>query len=126
MTSSQAEIDWAEAEVVDGRLVVGLAGEPSAAWVKRAKAVLERLERPGSGWGSVKVTTKKIEVDGLAEGQENALRHFVDSIVQQANADLAEDEDEQDDDEGGAVSESDARMTEAFRAFAPQDESESD
>ena len=49
----QASIDWASAEVKGGDLEVAVAGEPNAKWAKRVEAILERLERPGSGWGKV-------------------------------------------------------------------------
>ena len=52
----QASIDWASAEVEGGDLTVALTGEPNAEWAKRVQAIVERLERSGSAWGTVKVT----------------------------------------------------------------------
>jgi hypothetical protein len=60
----------------------------------------------------------------VPQGSEDALHHFLESAVLQANVDLRpeEDDDASSDDER---SEDDQRMTDAFRAFAathPEDE----
>jgi hypothetical protein len=110
----QATIDWASAEVSGGDLTVALEGEPNAAWGERVQAIVERLDRPASGWGAVKVGKAKVRVEAIAAGAEEDLRHLLDGAVQQANADFAP---EADDDEGEA-SEADAAMTETFRSFA--------
>jgi hypothetical protein len=110
----QATIDWASAEVRGGDLTVALEGEPNAAWGERVQAIVERLDRPASGWGAVKVGKAKVRVEAIAAGAEEDLRHLLDGAVQQANADFAP---EADDDEGEA-SEADAAMTETFRSFA--------
>ena len=113
----RAFIDWASAEVKDGELTVALCGEPNAAWAKRAQAVVERLQRPGSGWGATKVTKSRIRVQDVAAGAEDDLRHVLDGAVQQANADYAAPE-EADDAGDGERSDADGAMTEAFRSFA--------
>jgi hypothetical protein len=118
----QATIDWASAEVNGGDLTVALDGEPNAAWGERVQAIVERLDRPASAWGAVKVGKAKVRVEAIAAGAEKDLRHLLDGAVQQANADFAP---EVEDDEGEA-SEADAAMTETFRSFAgePPDDDE--
>jgi hypothetical protein len=113
----QASIDWASAAVSDGDLTVELAGEPSADWAQRVQAVVERLERAGSGWGATKVTKTRIQVKAVTAGAEDDLRHLLDSAVQQANADFAAPEDEGDGDE---PSEADGAMMETFRSFSDE------
>lgn len=113
----QASIDWSSAEVRGGDLIVALAGEANAEWAERVQAIVERLDRPSSGWGATKVTKAKLKVEGVSAGAEEDLRLLLDSAVQQANADYAP-EDEGDGDDG--PSEADAAMTEAFRAFADE------
>lgn len=113
----QASIEWASAEVKDGELTVALTGEPNAAWAKRAQAVVERLQRPASGWGATKVTKARIRVQDVVAGAEDDLRHVLDGAAQQANADYAAPEDADDADDGER-SEADGAMTEAFRSFA--------
>jgi hypothetical protein len=112
----QASIDWASAVVKDGDLTVELAGEASADWAKRVQAVLERLERPGSAWGTTKVTKARVQVEAVAAGAEQDLRLLLDGAVQQANADFAPEDD--DDGGGDERSEADIAMTEAFRSFS--------
>ena len=114
----QASIDWASATVKDGDLTVALAGEPSADWAQRVQAVLERLERPGSGWGATKVTKTGIKVKAVTAGAEDDLRHLLDGAVQQANADFAPPEEADAGD--GELSEADSAMTEAFRSFSDE------
>jgi hypothetical protein len=110
----QASIDWASAEVKGGDLTVALAGEPNSEWAKRVEAILDRLERPRSGWGATKVGKAHVKVEAVTAGAEEDLRHLLDSAVQQANADFAPAEEPGQDATG---SEEDAAMTEAFRSF---------
>jgi hypothetical protein len=109
-------IDWSAAEVRDGRLRVPYSDQPSKAWVAAFERVAERLDRTGSGWGEVSASRKGIEVDGVAEGEEAGLRHFLESALLQANA--VEGSEDGDDGEEEALSDADRRMTETFRAFA--------
>jgi hypothetical protein len=113
----QASIDWASAEVRGGDLTVALAGEANAEWAKRVQAIVERLDRPGSGWGATKVTKAKVTVEAVSAGAEDDLRHLLDGAVQQANADYAP---EVQDDAGDGPSEEDSAMTDAFRSFADE------
>jgi hypothetical protein len=113
----ETQIDWSSATVDEGRLTVALAGAPSSDWAKRVEAVLDRLHSGGSGWGTIKVTNKKLTVDGVTKGCESDLRHLLESAVLQANADLAPDDDDKGED--GERSPEDEQMTDAFRAFAP-------
>jgi hypothetical protein len=114
----QASIDWASAAVKDGDLTVAFAGEPSSEWAQRVQAILERLDRPGSGWGAVKVTKTRVQVKAVSAGAEDDLRHLLNSAVQQANADFAAPEES--DDAGDELSEADSAMTEAFRSFSDE------
>jgi hypothetical protein len=112
----ESALDWSSASVDDGRLTVAVTGDVPTGWTKRVKRVVERLERPGSRWGAVKVTTKEVRVDNVAPGAEPDLHHFLESVVLQANTDLRDDEDgDGPDDER---SERDQQMTKAFRSLA--------
>jgi hypothetical protein len=106
------EIDWASAEVRDGALSVTLTGSASDEWRNRLEAILSRLDHSGNPWGRIHPTKRRVKVDGLAEGDEDRLRHFLEAAIQQTNADLAAPDPEPVD--GG--SDADQRMTEAFRA----------
>ena len=111
----ESALDWSSASVDDGRLTVPVIGDVPTGWTKRVKRVVERLERPGSRWGAVKVTTKEVRVDDVAPGAEHDLHHFLESVVLQANTDLRDDQEGGPDDER---SERDQQMTEAFRSLA--------
>ena len=115
--TDEIRIDWGSALVDGGRLTVPLAGKPSSEFKTQLADVIERLHRGGSAWGEVKVTKSRLRVDAVADGAEGDLRHFLESAVLQANANLAADEDD-DAAAGDERSEADERMTDAFRGFA--------
>jgi hypothetical protein len=104
------EIDWTTAKVDDGGLVVALSEPGSSKWRTRASTAVAALTRPGHPWGKVAVKKRGFVVAGVTEGHEDDVRHFLESIVLQANGrEKARDEADADD--------PDARMTAAFRAF---------
>jgi hypothetical protein len=124
---AEPELDWSTAEVHDSTLSVRLDGEPPRDW----RATFERTAAllGANDWDSVRLKKRGIEVSGLTQGNEEKLRHYLESIVQEANAAHApEQDDERDADarsgdhvegaaETGAAS-PDAEMTERFRSFA--------
>ena len=116
MSPGVIAIDWSAAEVRDGRLRVPYSDRPSKAWVAAFERVAERLERTGSGWGELSASRKGVEVEGVTEGEEPGLRHFLESALLQANA--VEGSDDEDGDDEEELSGADRRMTETFRAFA--------
>jgi hypothetical protein len=109
------EIDWSQASVDGGSLTVPFAGRTPKKWTDRLQDVAASLARGGRGWGDVSVGRKKLRVDEVTPGCEADLRHFLESAVYQANADVPV---EGEDDAGDERSDADQRMTDAFRAFA--------
>jgi hypothetical protein len=119
--SERREIDWGSTEIEDATLTVELTGSPSKAWKARFDNVLALLDTPHSSWGKVHLTKKGIKVADLQQGSESELRHFLESIVLQANSDTEPDTPQQDDqetrqDEPGA----DEQMARTFRSFAAE------
>jgi hypothetical protein len=115
------ELDWASASVKDGELSVDVAGTPNAEWTRGLESIVERLYRPGSGWGEVKIAKATLRVASVSPGSETDLRHFLDSAVLQVNTNFAPDEEgEADDDEGGSPD--DREMTDVFRSFSSDDD----
>ena len=117
------QIDWASAQMKDGRLTVELTGKGTKAWRARFENVLRLLDTPHSTWGDVRLNKNVVKVTEVQQGEESGLRHFLESIVLQANSDTqpqalgsaheSEKEDsKQDDDEQTAA---------RFRAFAQED-----
>ena len=114
----QAQLDWSTANVSEGRLAVAFDERPDSEWVDRLRAVVERIERPGSAWGTIKVKRRRVKVADVKPGAEDELRVFLEGAVLQTNADFRPDEAEQPG-EGGERSEADETMTARFRSFAP-------
>jgi hypothetical protein len=121
---SEPHLDWSEAEVKNGRLTVSLAGDPPRGWNDTFERTAQLL---GHGeWGDLKLKKHSVRAEGVRPGSEERLRHFLESVVLQANAthevsesESPEDPDESEDrsDEGEHDDSADAEMTERFRSF---------
>jgi hypothetical protein len=116
----ETHIDWGSASVHDGQLTVPLTGKPSREWRERVQSVLERLHQGGTDWGAITVGKKKVTVEEVGAGSESDLRHLLESAVLQANADVEADDDTSDEDDERSAA--DHRATDAFRAFAENQE----
>jgi hypothetical protein len=117
----QRDIDWGSANVEGATLTVELTGASSKAWKQRFESVLALLQTPHSRWGEVGLDKRAIQVTEVQRGTETELRHFLESIVLQVNAELPQSEEAQQDAQETPVDEeaqSDRWMTVAFRAFA--------
>src|SRR5438270_13005168 len=114
---SEAKLNWSTAKVDDSALRVDLDGEIPSGW-KESFDTVARLLAGSSDWGEVSLKKKKtVCVSGVSEGSEERLRHFLESVVEQANADQrpddsereesdeAADEDEDEDEDEGDASE---------------------
>ncbi len=121
---AMARLDWSTAEVRDGKLTVKFAGDPPKRWKDAFNSTAALLG--GRDVGHVELDKGKAHVDGVTPGNEERTRHLLESVVQQANSALADDEDaEQGESEGDNGGESpDAEMTQRFRSFAAEDERE--
>lgn len=118
----QPSLDWSTAEVQDGALTVKIAGDPPDGWKDSFTSTAALLG--GRDIGTVQLRKGSARVDRATPGNEERIRHLLESAVQQANAahDKTEDDEERKDSgersEGDGVS-VDAEMTERFRSFAP-------
>jgi hypothetical protein len=123
----QASLNWSSAEVKNGVLSVGLDGERPKGWNKTFAATTAMLGGGGT-WEKVELRKDRIKVSGVAPGMEDKLRHYLESVVLQANADHApETEDDSDEDGEGQEAEAgqddsgddpDSDLTSRFKAFA--------
>jgi hypothetical protein len=119
---SDVKLNWSSATVTDGKLTVELDGDRPRGWKKSFEKTV-RLLGAGGNWGEVRVKKGQIHLSRLTPGDEEKVRHFLDSIVTQANAAHPASEsdsdatDRQPPDESGP----DAEMTKQFRAFAEPD-----
>ena len=84
----------------------------------------------GGDWGEVELKKGSVQVSGVTPGNQDKLRHYLESIVQEANATHVSDEDDSDSESEGSEAKEgqdsddesppspDAEMTERFRSFA--------
>jgi hypothetical protein len=120
------QIEWDSTQIEHGTLTVELTGSGSKAWKARFENVLALLDTPHSGWGEVHLTKKTIKVADLQQGSESELRHFLESVLLQANSDTQpdtaqRDDDGEDDQERGEKDhkrDPEGQMTATFRGFA--------
>jgi hypothetical protein len=127
---SEPRLDWGTASVSDGELAVGIDGDVSKPW-KNAFETTAKLLGHGE-WMDVALKKQRVRVTGVSPGSEDKLRHFLEGVVQQANADCFEDEDEgeaqnseaeaqeREQDAENDEREADSEMTERFRSFSGQ------
>jgi hypothetical protein len=118
---AEAKLNWASAQVSDGALKVELDGELEKGWKDSFNTTVRLL---GNGdWDEVELKKGSIRVSGVTPGTEDKLRHYLESVVAQANASQAPPEEEatEGDDENATTDEDDggpdAEMTARFRAF---------
>jgi hypothetical protein len=123
--SEEIRLDWSSAEVQDGRLVIALEGKPEKAW-KEAFARTTRLLNRGK-WDEVTVKRGSVVLQPITPGEEDRVRHFLESVVFQANSatattqegdDPPSDEAESAGDEEAREDSEDQQMTERLRSFA--------
>lgn len=121
---TQLQLDWSSAEVSDGKLTVGLTDKPPKEW----KATFEKtaaLLNHGS-WESITLKHGEIKVGTVATGEEERVKHLLESAVLEANAavagedavfdpDTSEEPDE--DDRQPEDASPDEELTGRFRAF---------
>ena len=127
---SDVTLNWSTAKVEDSKLAVALDGELPSGWKDSFDAVA-RLLASSADWGEVSLKKQSVRVADVSEGSEERLRHFLESVVAQANADHTPDDSETDDeddadgdDEGGDDDSDDAspdaEMSDRFRSFSDQ------
>jgi hypothetical protein len=125
---SDVTLNWSTAKVEDSKLTVDLDGELPSGWKDSFDAVA-RLLASSAEWGEVSLKGKKsVRVADVSDGSEERLRHFLESVVAQANADHTPDDSDRDEDaedeedEGGDddrdAASPDDEMSERFRSFS--------
>ena len=106
-------------------LRVELRGERPKGWDKTFAATATMLGG-GGDWDEVELKKDQVSVTRVQAGVEDKLRHFLESVVQQSNADHRPEEDEEgeeqesreDEDEQDSGDDSDSDLTARFRSFA--------
>ncbi len=116
-------LKWETAEVDGTKLKVALGGTVDKAWRLSFETTVALLgERE---WGEVALKKQKVRVSDVEPGSEEKLRHFLETVVLQANASRGPDEDEAGDGLDAERAEGEdygrAEMTERFRSFAEEE-----
>ena len=120
---SEAKLDWSTAKVKEAKLTVDVVGDIPSGWKDSFDTTARLLGRSGD-WGEVSLKGKKgVTVADVTPGSEDRLRHFLESVVEQSNADHRQDDDDEEerDDEQDEPDEDagpDAEMSDRFRSFA--------
>jgi hypothetical protein len=123
----RTKLDWSTAEVHGGILAVALDGKPPKEWIARFESTVQLLNH--GSWEKVELKKREISVKTITVGEEDRVRHFLESAVLEANGAVASDESDTDlDDAGGDDDDAasrqdgpDTEMTKRFRAFASID-----
>ncbi len=119
----EVTLDWSAAQVKNAKLTVPLEGDVPKGWKTSFEATAKLLG--GKAWGEIVVKKGNVQVSDVEPGSEDKLRHHLEAVVQQANADHEPDDGEEDegpdedDSEAGAGDEDedpDAEMTRRFRS----------
>jgi hypothetical protein len=114
-------LNWAEAHVEDAKLTVSLEGEMPSGWKKSFENTVRLLG--SGGWDKIEVKKQTVRVANVSPGDEDKLRHYLEGVVEQANAAHRADEDraaQSGDDRETSREGPDAEMTERFRGFADE------
>lgn len=115
-------LQWSAAEVNDGVLMIPIEGDRPKGWKRKFEQVVTVLG--GGPSGEVVCKSGSVRVSAVVEGSEESLHHFLEAVIQETNSALgAGDEPGEPDDDGEGpaeqdVDDADARLTDAFRAFA--------
>jgi hypothetical protein len=90
--SAEPLIDWGAADIDEGVLSVTLKGDIPKGWSRRFSSLVSLLEQGSSGWGEIAIHKSTITVADIQQGSEDDLRHLLESVVMQANADFEQPE----------------------------------
>jgi hypothetical protein len=114
------EIEWNSARFGNRVLTVELSGKGSKEWNSRFATVLSLLDPRHDDWGEAKLIKNRIRVADVRQGAEHELRHFLESVVLQANSDVEPEGASHvagDDPDGEPANAVDEQMTATFRSF---------
>ena len=114
------QLDWSSAEVSDARLTVGFSEKAPKKWRTAFARAVSLLSH--DTWEVSELKPQSVRVSPVRLGEEERVRHFLESAVLEANATLVgEDElfdaDVEDEEEADEPS-PDEELTARFRAFA--------
>jgi hypothetical protein len=119
-------LDWSTAEVSEGTLTIALDEKPPKEW----RAVFIRTAALlGAGSWDVSLHAKRgsVEIATVRPGDEERVRQFLEGVMLEANARVADEPEPADEGDGPETDESmserspDEALTASFREFADED-----
>jgi hypothetical protein len=124
---SDLQLDWSTAEVSEGKLTVSLDDKPGGQWVASFERTATLLDH--GTWPEITLKKRQIIVKQVEPGTEERLRFFLESVIQEANAEQGSDQEEDSADEpeedeapegedSQAEDDPDTEMTDRFQSFA--------
>jgi hypothetical protein len=127
------QLEWSNAEVKNGTLRVPLTDKPAKEWRASFTGVAALLNH--GTWQIVELKHGGVRVGPVAPGEEERVKHFLESAVLDANTTLASEEelfdtsvsdsDERGENNADEPASPDVQLTGRFRAFAEEgDESQ--
>ncbi len=121
---SEINLKWSSAKVKDAELTVDLEGKASSAWTHSFDDTVRLLG--GGEWGRVRIKKGTVHVEAIAPGEEDKVRFFLESVVNQANATQhANESEEASDAEDDGATGVDAEMAERFRSYSGSEDEQS-
>lgn len=125
--SDEVKLDWSSAEVRDGKLVIAIEGKPQKGWADAFERTTHLLNH--GRWEEVKLKKRNVQIQSVAPGEEDAVHHFLESVVLQANSAIearatsasTEDTNGSKDKEAPEAPE-DQEMTNRLRSFAEDED----
>jgi hypothetical protein len=119
--SEEVKLDWSSAEVHEGKLVIALEGEQPDGWADVFERTANLLNQ--GTWDKIKLKKGEVRIKPVGPGEEERVRHFLESVVLEANSATAPgDVDARDGDanrsRGTEASSEDQQATERLRSYA--------
>jgi hypothetical protein len=121
--NDDVRLDWSSIEVHDGKLAVALVGQQPKGWADAFERTA-RLLNPGT-WKKVKLKRGEVRIKPVTPGEEERVKHFLESLVLEANSAIASKNATADEDEAGGAHEpqmhkrsEDQQVTERLRSLA--------
>ena len=117
-SNQDVKLDWSSAEVHDGKLAVVLDGKPKKEWKDAFERTVRLLNR--GTWDEVTLKKGRVSLQSIQPGDEDRVRHFLESVVLEANSALAATDEPDDGEAKGSEGEDpeDREMAERLRSFA--------
>ncbi len=115
----EIKLNWNSANVKDAELTVELDGDAPSEWKQSFEHTVRLLG--GGDWGRVRIKKNAVRVPAISAGDEEKVRFFLESVVEQANSNQHRERPEEADGAKDDATGPDAEMAERFRSYSSGD-----